>query len=89
MAKELVKCGVSIDSGVDWVKIRPFLKSDYSTSLVSIETYDDHRVAMSMAVFGSMIGNIEILDPDCVKKTYPGFWDDLGRVGGRELTPVA
>jgi 3-phosphoshikimate 1-carboxyvinyltransferase len=46
-----------------------------------IETYDDHRIAMSFALAGLRIGGITILDPDCVGKTYPGYWDALRGLG--------
>ena len=46
-----------------------------------IETYADHRIAMSFALAGLKIGGITILDPDCVGKTYPGYWDALGGLG--------
>jgi len=92
MATELGKCGVEVETGKDWVKIYSLLNTDFSTSsrpfanppsvemTKAVETYDDHRIAMSMAVFGTMVGNVEILDPDCVSKTYPNFWNDLRRI---------
>ena len=46
-----------------------------------IETYSDHRIAMSFALAGLTIGGIVILDPDCVGKTYPGYWDALASLG--------
>jgi len=46
-----------------------------------IETYADHRIAMSFALAGLRIGGITILDPGCVAKTYPGYWTDLRRLG--------
>jgi 3-phosphoshikimate 1-carboxyvinyltransferase len=46
-----------------------------------IETYADHRIAMSFALAGLKIGGITILDPDCVGKTYPGYWDALRSLG--------
>lgn len=52
-----------------------------------IETYADHRIAMSFALAGLMIRDIVILDPDCVGKTYPGYWDAL-RSLGVTLTPA-
>jgi len=42
-----------------------------------IETYHDHRMAMSLAVTGLMAPGIEILDPGCVDKTFPTYWDVL------------
>ncbi|MDB5505643.1 MAG: aroA [Devosia sp.] len=46
-----------------------------------IETYDDHRIAMAFALAGLRIGGITILDPDCVGKTYPNYWDMLRSLG--------
>ncbi len=50
-------------------------------SAVEIRTFDDHRIAMSFALAGLMVGNLAILDPLCVGKTYPGYWDDLAKLG--------
>ena len=45
-----------------------------------LATYDDHRMAMSFALAGLKIPGVTILDPGCVAKTYPGFWDDLEKL---------
>jgi 3-phosphoshikimate 1-carboxyvinyltransferase len=42
-----------------------------------IETYDDHRMAMSFALAGLRVEGVGIRDPDCVTKTWPGFFDML------------
>ena len=42
-----------------------------------IHTYDDHRMAMSFALIGLRAAGVEIADPGCVAKTYPGFWEDF------------
>jgi 3-phosphoshikimate 1-carboxyvinyltransferase len=42
-----------------------------------IDTFDDHRIAMSFAMAGSRIPGIVIDKPDCVNKSYPGFWKDF------------
>lgn len=44
---------------------------------VVLETYDDHRLAMSLALAGLRRPNTWIRDPACVAKTYPGFWADF------------
>lgn len=46
-----------------------------------IETYSDHRIAMSLALAGLKIGGITILDPGCVAKTYPTYWEALTGLG--------
>ncbi len=50
---------------------------------VEIETYGDHRIAMSMALVGLRVGGLSILDPDCTAKTYPQFWRDFSALGVR------
>jgi 3-phosphoshikimate 1-carboxyvinyltransferase len=46
---------------------------------VEIETYHDHRIAMSFGVLGSRLAGLRILDPGCVAKTYPNYWRDWQR----------
>lgn len=53
-----------------------------------IETYQDHRIAMSLALAGLLIEGIEILDPHCVAKTWPTYWECLTRLGVK-LDPLA
>ena len=43
-----------------------------------IETYDDHRIAMSFAVLGLAVPGIAIQNPGCVGKSFPDFWEKLG-----------
>ena len=50
-----------------------------------IATYDDHRMAMSFALVGLRVPGVEIEDPDCVAKTFPGFWAALDGLSGRSL----
>lgn len=73
MHKELVKVGATVTSGPDWLRIVSPLSSEWKTA--DIETYDDHRMAMcfSLAVFGPV--GLRILDPDCVAKTFPAYFD--------------
>jgi 3-phosphoshikimate 1-carboxyvinyltransferase len=71
MATELRKLGAQVEEGADFLKITPGkLKSD-----IAIDTYDDHRMAMSfsLAAFGGV--PVTINDPGCVAKTFPGFFD--------------
>lgn len=48
-----------------------------------IDTYEDHRMAMSFAPLAISLGEIRINNPQVVSKSYPHFWDDLQRVGFR------
>jgi 3-phosphoshikimate 1-carboxyvinyltransferase len=47
-----------------------------------IETYDDHRMAMSFAVMGLVGSGIRIRNPGCVSKTFPRFFDELAKLVG-------
>ena len=45
-----------------------------------IETYNDHRIAMSFAILGLRTPGIKIKDKDCVNKSFPGFWEELKKL---------
>ncbi|MBO5345481.1 MAG: hypothetical protein J6A44_01070 [Paludibacteraceae bacterium] len=47
-----------------------------------IKTYNDHRVAMAMAVVG-LVREIEIEDPRVVSKSYPRFWEEMRKIKNR------
>jgi 3-phosphoshikimate 1-carboxyvinyltransferase len=48
----------------------------------AMETYNDHRMAMSLALAGLIVPGVTILNPGCTAKTYPNFFDDLRRLVG-------
>jgi len=76
---ELEKFGASIDIlPNDEIQINQATVSSYNGV---IETYDDHRVAMSIAPLCLKIDRIEIKEPNVVAKSYPDFWNDLNDKG--------
>jgi len=75
LATELRKIGAEVEEYTDGLKILP-----RPLHGAEIETYNDHRMAMSMALVGLKVPGIVILNPGCVAKTYPGFWEDLERL---------
>ena len=77
-AQQLEKIGVATREGPDNIQVAE-LPAVRNHSAVLIETHDDHRVAMSFAVLGTKLGNLQIQDPECVAKSYAGFWQDLDR----------
>jgi 3-phosphoshikimate 1-carboxyvinyltransferase len=72
LARELRRLGATVEEFEDGMRITP---SQYQGA--NIETYDDHRMAMSFAIAGLRIPDVVIHDPECCKKTYPNFWEDL------------
>lgn len=76
---ELRRMGVDAGEDPDGFSVRP---DDGGGGLhgARIVTYDDHRMAMSFAIAGLRVPGIEIADPGCVAKTFPGFWDALDRL---------
>jgi 3-phosphoshikimate 1-carboxyvinyltransferase len=74
-ATELGRLGVKVEEGPDYLVIHP----GGSLTPGRIETYDDHRVAMSLAVLSLVSPGIEIEDPGCVAKSFPEFWNELER----------
>jgi len=78
LARELQKLGARIDEFPDGLRITPPLEIQPA----EIETYRDHRMAMSLALVGLRVKGISIRDPNCTAKTYPGYWDDLELFSG-------
>jgi 3-phosphoshikimate 1-carboxyvinyltransferase len=70
--RELQRVGIHAEERPDGFVVHPGAPQP-----ARIETYDDHRMAMSFALLGLTAPGIEIADPDCVGKTFPGFWDTL------------
>ena len=83
---ELSRIGVDVDVDGDDIRIapppggrlhHPGGEPVSDAHPADIQTYDDHRVAMSMALVGLRRRGIRIIDPGCVAKTYPDFFHDL------------
>jgi 3-phosphoshikimate 1-carboxyvinyltransferase len=73
--RELQRVGIEATEHEDGFSIRPGTPQP-----AAVETYDDHRMAMSFALLGLVAEGIEILDPGCVSKTYPDFFADLDQL---------
>ncbi|HWG16048.1 MAG TPA: hypothetical protein VG268_22505, partial [Streptosporangiaceae bacterium] len=67
-AVNLRRLGIEVATGPDWIEIWPGTPKG-----AVIDCRGDHRIAMSFAVTGLRTPGIVLDDPDCVKKTFPGF----------------
>ncbi|EKD92848.1 MAG: hypothetical protein ACD_28C00317G0008 [uncultured bacterium] len=74
LATELSKIGAYIQEHDDGLTIEGNPKFLHGAT---ISTYNDHRVAMAFGMAGCRVSDMTIENPDCVKKTYPNFWNDL------------
>lgn len=88
LAIELRRLGARIDEHDDGMTIHPFSTKDLgrlakSNEPIVLQTYHDHRMAMSFALLGLRLPNVVVSDPACTAKTYPDFWADLERLIGR------
>ncbi len=77
LASELKKLGIKTIESQDSLTI--FGGSPKGNAV--IETYNDHRIAMSFAIAGLKLRNIKIKNPSCVNKSFPGFWNKLKQIG--------
>jgi 3-phosphoshikimate 1-carboxyvinyltransferase len=93
MTNELRKVGAQVEEGADLLRITP----PSTWRAASIETYDDHRMAMAMALaaFNPVAGAappvpVRIMDPRCVGKTWPDYFEALFSVASaaRASIPV-
>ena len=80
VAAELRKLGATISEHDDGLTITPAPLHG-----ASIATYDDHRMAMSLALVGLRVRGVVIQDPGCTAKTYPHYFDDLARLAEGRL----
>ena len=76
VATEARKLGAEVEELPDGMVIRP-----RPLRAAEIDTYNDHRIAMSFAILGLRQPGIVIRDPGCVAKTYPTFFDELAALG--------
>ncbi len=74
---ELHRLGVDAQEHDDGLTIHPPTGGASGVRRAVIQTYDDHRMAMSFALIGLRASGIRISDPACVGKTYPKFFEDL------------
>jgi 3-phosphoshikimate 1-carboxyvinyltransferase len=82
VATELARAGIDVTVDDDGWTIRPG-----SPRPAVVRTYDDHRMAMSFALRGLGAPGIEIADPACVAKTFPGYWALLDQLSPGALGP--
>jgi len=91
MATELRKLGAAVAAGTDFLEITP----PQRWRAASIHTYDDHRMAMcfSLAAFNPLAGTrpglpVRLVDPRCVAKTFPDYFETLFAVVGAEPSAI-
>ena len=77
LARELAKTGIRAEEREDGLVIE-----GGSPRGAEIETYNDHRIAMSFAMLGLAVPGMRIQDGSCVRKSFPGFWEELGKLYG-------
>jgi 3-phosphoshikimate 1-carboxyvinyltransferase len=80
MATELHKLGAVVETGDDWLRITP--PSHWREA--TIDTYDDHRIAMCFALAAASGLPVHIRDPKCVSKTFPRYFERLAELVGSE-----
>lgn len=81
LATELRKLGATVEEHDDGLTIVPGRLRG-----AVLETYGDHRMAMSLALAGLKESGVKILNPDCTSKTYPHFFQDLERLTTKPST---
>lgn len=74
---ELRRCGIDAEELPDGMRVHPG-----APSAATVQTYDDHRMAMSFALLGLRAPGVSIADPGCVAKTFPGYWGMLDALAG-------
>ncbi len=88
MAHELRQLGATVEDGPDFIRVHPLPAAGWRAA--TIKTYDDHRVAMcfSLAAFNPAGVPVRILEPHCVAKTFPDYFETLFSVAEASRVPV-
>ena len=73
VSTELRKLGAVVEEGHDYLVIHPPIR----VKIASINTYDDHRMAMSFSLVACGKSSVTICNPDCVSKTFPDYFEVL------------
>jgi 3-phosphoshikimate 1-carboxyvinyltransferase len=81
LATELRRLGAGVEEFADGLTVTPGPLHG-----AVVETYNDHRMAMSLALVGLRTPGVVIRNPACVAKTYPGFFEDLDRLRDGAMT---
>jgi len=83
LVRELRRLGADVTEHTDGLTIVPA-----ALHAASIATYDDHRMAMSLALAGLVVPGVRIENPACVGKTFPGYWQALAQLVGWSPTDL-
>ena len=86
MATELRRLGAAVTEGADFIEVA----APATWQAATIHTYDDHRIAMcfALAAFNGAALPVRILDPQCVAKTFPDYFETLFGVVGAHPNAV-
>lgn len=79
MQEELAKIGVSVDIFNDFVVVH---KCEMHSPIEAFDSHNDHRIAMALSILSSMY-DIEISNAQAVSKSYPTYFDELMKLGGK------
>ncbi|GIV14609.1 MAG: 3-phosphoshikimate 1-carboxyvinyltransferase [Armatimonadota bacterium] len=77
VATELRRLGVDVEEHIDGLTIYPGTPQGGT-----VQTYNDHRIAMAFAIIGLRVPGIAIANPECVQKTFPNFFEKLHELEG-------
>lgn len=77
MKNEFAKLSIETEIGDDYIIING---GNYHKIIGEIETYEDHRIAMSFAIAGTVVDGVVIKNPEVVSKSFPNFWECLNNL---------
>lgn len=70
VTSQLSRMGVQVDQGDDWLSV-----TGGTPKGACIDTFNDHRIAMAFSLPGLLVDGMEIENPACVEKSFPGYWE--------------
>jgi 3-phosphoshikimate 1-carboxyvinyltransferase len=83
LARELGRLGATVSARDDGLELAPLDVSESARRTqggIALDPDDDHRMAMAFGVLSLLVPTIEVKNPECVSKSFPGFWDTLNAI---------
>ncbi len=78
LKNEIIKIGGSFREWEDGFEIVPTFEENYKGA--ELKTYNDHRMAMALSLIGLRVEGVKILEPDCVSKTFPNYFELFSKI---------
>jgi 3-phosphoshikimate 1-carboxyvinyltransferase len=88
LAAGLGRIGLEASAGADYLTIAPGSPAARRAGPIELDSHGDHRMAFCFGLLGLLVPGVGVRTPECVAKSWPGFWTDMQAAGLKALHPA-